>query len=161
MPADTGTHAASQKFQLNGVHFGMIYSKFSMYSDRNVMEPVSSRGRARFRRFTAPLMAIVIVLASFAVSPRDPLPQSPAGGDAVGAFMAYGKSLPKPCQKRVVPGVVSLCPLSSFSLAAIPAVAPDHAVPASLRDAPWRMSNSPLPPQCGGLSPYRPPCPIA
>lgn len=124
------------------------------------MNRVSSTGPVRFRRLAAALMAIVMFMASFAVTAREPVPQTSAGRVAMSAFVTYGKNVRKPCQKSVVPGTVNLCPLSSFNLTAIPTAAPDYAIPASLEDAHWRVSSSSLPPQCGGLSPYRPPCAI-
>ena len=118
----------------------------------------STASPIRFRRFIAALMALVVFVASFAVAAREPALAMSANGRIVVAMTTFRKDLPKPCQKIVLPGTVNTCPLSSFSFSFIPTVGADYAVPTLVTATLWRLSNSSLPAQCCGFSPYRPPC---
>jgi hypothetical protein len=117
----------------------------------------------RFRRYLAGLMAVVMLAASFAVAARDPAVALPAGNSNASQFVTFDltshrQAQPKPCQKHVLPGTINPCPLSSFSFNLILTTGADTAVPVLIGTAPWQLSNSSLPPQCAGFSPYRPPC---
>lgn len=112
----------------------------------------------RLRRFIATLMALVVFVASFALAAREPALAMLANGRAVAEMTISSKHLPKPCQKIVLPGTANTCPLSSFSFNFIPSVGADTAVPTLVTATLWRLSNSSLPAQCCGFSPYRPPC---
>ena len=120
--------------------------------------PGSGARPVRVRRYIAGLMTLVVFVASFALSAREPAVAMAAKGRTVVEMTTSGKHLPKPCQKSVLPGTLSTCPLSAFSFNTIASTAADPAVPALVSAAPWQLSNSSLPPQCFGFSPYRPPC---
>jgi hypothetical protein len=103
-------------------------------------------------------MVLVVFVASFALAAREPALAMLAKGRIVVEMTTSGKHLPKPCQKMVLPGTVSTCPLSSFTFNFIPTTGAATVVPALVTAAQWRLSNSLLLPQCSGFSPYRPPC---
>lgn len=118
----------------------------------------ANNGRARCQRAAAALMVVVVFVASFAIAAREPSAELSRKGPPVSEFVNYSISVPKPCQKAVVPGAVNACSLSNISFNAIPAAELDYAIPAALHIPHWRISNSSLRAQCGGFSPYRPPC---
>lgn len=122
------------------------------------MNAGSAARPSRFRRGIAGLMVLVVFVASFALTAREPALAMSAKGRTVVEMTTSGKHLPKPCQKMVLPGTVNTCPLSSFTFNFIPTVGADPAVSALVTAAQWQLSNSSLPPQCSGFSPYRPPC---
>jgi hypothetical protein len=128
-----------------------------MYTKPDAMDIQSMSWRARYRRSLAALVALVVFIASVPVVAQAAV--SAGSNDVRVAAVAENAKTkaPKPCQKSVIPGTVNTC-LSSFSISAIPAAGPEHPLRATSQGAPWRMSNSLLPAQCGGFSPYRPPC---
>lgn len=103
-------------------------------------------------------MVLVVFVASFAFAAREPALAMSAKVGTIVEMTTSGKNLPKPCQKMVLPGTINTCPLSSFTFNFIPTVDADPAVSASVAAVQWQLSNSSLPPQCSGFSPYRPPC---
>ena len=119
----------------------------------------TAQGTVRFRHFAAALMTILVFITSSSISVRAPSAEKSLV--ALSEFVNYSKSAPKPCQKALIPGALTTCSLLNFSLNAVPAAEPEHAIPASLTGAHWRMSDTSLQAQCGGFSPYRPPCLIA
>jgi hypothetical protein len=122
------------------------------------MNAGSAARRSRFRRGVAALMVFIVFVASFALAAREPALAMSAKGRIFVEMTTPGKHLPKPCQKMVLPGAVNTCPLSSFIFNFIPTVAADPAVSTLVTATQWQLSNSSLPPQCSGFSPYRPPC---
>lgn len=125
----------------------------------------------RLRRYLAGLMALVILATSFTLALREPALAISAdvasahvlsaGNSNTAALSSHRQERPTPCQKSVLPGTASPCPLANFSFNSIAVGAADIAMTASITAAPWRLSNSSRPPQCLGFSPYRPPCAAA
>lgn len=128
---------------------------------QGAMEYLSTSTTSRLRRFAAALMIVVVAVASLGSAARE-LSFGAAGAKAFVAELTKPHAgAPKPCQRAVLPGAVNTCSLVSLNLAGFPAGEPGQIMP----DVPvhallWRIMNSRLPAQCGGSSPYRPPCPI-
>ena len=122
-----------------------------------------SRRKTELRRIVSAAFSVVLTLAVFlgtlpAGSPEFSI--DPASGNhAASEFINYDKSVPKPCRKALLPGALNPCPLSAFSLVAIPADEPDHTVARQQKVAHWSVKNIKLYAQCDRFSPYRPPCP--
>lgn len=128
----------------------------SLSCNANHMNSRLRQGTTPFRRFAAALVAVAMLATSLAMPPR--ALASVGGNDLVQSeFVGYDRSVPKPCRKAVVPGAVSTC---SVVIVASLLAADGFASPAlkSPGAADWRMGDGSLAPQCGGFSPYRPPC---
>jgi hypothetical protein len=130
----------------------------------------------RLRRVLAGLMTLVIMAASFTLALREPAMALSGGAlsayavstqfisvrimpaDSAAALATHRQERPTPCQKSVLPGTVNACPLANFNFNGIAVTAAGITPATSVTAAPWHFSNSSLPPQCLGFSPYRPPC---
>lgn len=55
-------------------------------------------------------------------------------------------------------GLASSCSVSGLSFSGLPAADAGTLVPDDFSATRWAIVNVSLPPQCSGLSPYRPPC---
>jgi len=115
------------------------------------------QGTKPFRRFAAALFAVVMLATSFGMATRV---SASVGDNATlqSEFATYDASVPKPCRKAIIPGTVSACSVVTIGLGALTADAFALPAPGALGDAPWRMGDASLAPQCGSFSPYRPPC---
>ena len=109
------------------------------------------------RRITAALMVLVLATVSIASSVAAS-PAVAASSVFAAAWSGPHKSVPKPCQKGVLPGAINTCPLVAFSINGLPSKDPAAAAPTPVVHAlHWRMAHLRLPAQCGAPSPYRPP----
>lgn len=125
------------------------------------MEYHSTPAMSALRRFAAALMIFAVVVASLGSTARELAFGPVVAKISVAELVKPHAGVPKPCRSAVLPGAVNTCPLASLALTGFPTTEPGQTVP----DAPvhallWRIMNSRLPAQCGGPSPYRPPCPI-
>ncbi|MGJ4946310.1 hypothetical protein ACQR1W_37540 [Bradyrhizobium sp. HKCCYLS1011] len=109
------------------------------------------------RRITAALMVLVLATVSIASSVAAS-PAIAATRVSAAAWSGPYQSVPKPCQKAVLPGAINTCPLAAFSVNGLPSNDPGAAAPSPVVHAlHWRTAHLRLPPQCGASSPYRPP----
>ncbi len=117
---------------------------------------VSATGLApRLRRYLNVLMAVVVLAASLTLAVREPAKAMAVNGVAAEITLDHPQQ-PKPCRKNVLASALGTCP--GFSFTAIAISAANAAAPVLAIEADWQLSNSALPPQCLGFSPYRPPC---
>ncbi|MBI1203381.1 MAG: hypothetical protein GC182_12800 [Rhodopseudomonas sp.] len=120
---------------------------------------------SRLRHVLAGLMTLTIVAASFTLALRMPaLAISVAAADTAQAgtsLTAHHRQRPTPCHKSIVPGTVTTCPLATFNVNGMPVQAVGLTMTAGLDAARWTFGDTSRPPQCLGLSPYRPPCATA
>ncbi len=125
------------------------------------MEYQSNPALPLLRRLAAALMLVAFVVTSVG-SAIAASPGLVRGQQAAAELAAPHTSMPRPCHRAVLPGTVNTCPLASLSLNSIPADAPGYATPnPAVRWLAWRIVDYHLAAQCGGSSPYRPPCLIA
>lgn len=115
------------------------------------------------KRLVSAAFSVVLTLAVFlgplAASSQEFSIDPVNGNHAASEFINYDKSVPKPCRKALLPGALNPCPLSVFSLVAIPADEPDHTVARLQKVTHFSVKNIKLYAQCDRFSPYRPPCP--
>lgn len=116
----------------------------------------STTARMRFRRAASLLMAVVVLVASLGIATRGA--SAEGWPHAAVEFVNYQQNVPKPCQKALLPGAVNTCPLSGFSLNAIPTDGAAYSEAHTVCDVRWQFRNTSLVAQCGDGSPYRPPC---
>lgn len=122
------------------------------------MKVLSPDWRMRARSGLAAVVALIFFVTSVASVAHRSASVQPDAVSIASVVKNSQPEFPKPCQKTVMPGAVNTCPLSSFSVSAIPFDGPENLFRAASQPALWQMSNSSLPAQCGGFSPYRPPC---
>lgn len=104
------------------------------------------------------MMAVVVLVVSLGLATR-PV-DAEAGHHTAAEFVNYRQNVPKPCHKALLPGAVNTCPLSAFSFNAVPSEGAAYSPTLAGRDVRWRILTASLAAQCGGYSPYRPPCRI-
>ena len=110
-----------------------------------------------FRRFAAAFVAVVMLATSFAMPTRS-FAFDTGNTPVQGQFANHDKSVPKPCRKAILPGTGSACSVVTVGISPLAADAVASPAPETSGDAVWRMGDVSLAPQCGGFSPYRPPC---
>lgn len=138
-------------FEVADIH-GQTFAMIDRGNASLIVRPAASP----FRRFIAGVMTLVVLAASFTLALRAPVSAMSIKSSIAAEVTPHRQAQPKPCQKTVLPGTLNTCPLSSISFNIIPPVAADADVLA-LTTTQWQLSNSWLPPQCIGFSPYRPP----
>ena len=109
------------------------------------------------RRCLAVLVACAIVAASVALAA--PASAGIHGQTSAAAEMSTShKQAPTPCRKMMLAGLASSCSVSGLSFSGLPAANAGTIVPEGFSATRWAIVDVALPPQCSGLSPYRPPC---
>ncbi len=109
------------------------------------------------RRCLAMLIACAIVATSFAIAA--PASAGSRGQPSAATQMsASHKQAPTPCQKMMLAGLASSCSVSGLGFTGIPAADAGTIVPDQFFAMRWAIVDVSAPPQCSGLSPYRPPC---
>lgn len=130
-----------------------------MLGDMRMADAASARAVTSLshiaRRCLAILVACAIVAASFSIA----APARAHGQTSAATEMsASHKQAPTPCQKMMLAGLASSCSVSGLSFSGLPAADAGTTVPDDFSAARWAIVDLSLPPQCFGLSPYRPPC---
>ena len=112
-------------------------------------------------------MTLAVVTASFTLALREPALAVPVSATSLTvtnaaqagtSLTAHHRQRPTPCQKSVLPGTVNTCPLSNFSFNGVAVTTAGLTTVTDLDAARWTFNDTSRPPQCLGLSPYRPPC---
>jgi hypothetical protein len=110
------------------------------------------------RRIIAMVLTVAVFISGSLVNGLPSPAETSLGSPIMGEFATYDKAAPKPCRKTSFPGALKTCPLSNLNFVAITASKPEHSLPSYLTVASWGLQNTTVSAQCGGFSPYRPPC---
>lgn len=106
------------------------------------------------------VMAMASVVGSMASVSSSPLSRHPVAGWS-GAD-GQQQRVPKPCRKVVLPGGMTVCPLTAFNLNGVAADGAGAGWPQALgHRLHWHLANLRLTAQCDVSSPYRPPRRVA